>query len=241
MANEQFNHPRLAPLYDLFDGSREDLQPYIDMAEALSASCVVDVGCGTGVLACLLAQRGKNVVGVDPAAASLEVARAKTFSERVTWLQGDASAVPDVAADMAVMTANVAQVFKTDEEWHTNLHHIHRALRPGGTLMFEARDPTARAWESWTKDKTFREVKIEGAGQVSLWCEVLKVEGPLVTFQWTFLFADEGAELVSTSTLRFRTRQQIEQSLQDTGFTVGEVRGAADRPGLEMVFIATRA
>lgn len=241
MANEQFNHPRLAPQYDIFDGTREDLGPYVQMADAAGAQRILDVGCGTGVLACLLAQRGKDVVGVDPAAASLEVARTKTFADKVTWLHGDVSDVPDIAADMAVMTANVAQVFKTDEDWRTNLLHIHRALKPGGCLMFEARDPAARAWENWTKDQTLREVHTGGAGKVTLWCEVLKVEGPLVTFRWTFVFAEDGAEITSQSTLCFRPRQQIEQSLEETGFTVRQVRGAPDRPGLEMVFIAGRA
>jgi 2-polyprenyl-3-methyl-5-hydroxy-6-metoxy-1,4-benzoquinol methylase len=38
---------------------------------------VLDVGCGTGCLAVLLAERGLSVVGLDPAEASLEVAASK--------------------------------------------------------------------------------------------------------------------------------------------------------------------
>jgi len=38
---------------------------------------VLDIGCGTGTFACLLGARGIEVVVVDPAGASLDVARAK--------------------------------------------------------------------------------------------------------------------------------------------------------------------
>jgi 2-polyprenyl-3-methyl-5-hydroxy-6-metoxy-1,4-benzoquinol methylase len=70
-----FAHPRLAPLYDAFDGRRDDLTAYLDIARELAADRVLDVGCGTGSMAVLLARAGRTVVGVDPAAASLEVAR----------------------------------------------------------------------------------------------------------------------------------------------------------------------
>ena len=41
---------------------------------------VLDVGCGTGTLACLLATRGLEVAAANPAAASLSVARHKRSS-----------------------------------------------------------------------------------------------------------------------------------------------------------------
>src|SRR5438552_3032086 len=47
------------------------------------ARTVLDIGCGTGTFACLLAGRGLEVIAVDPAAASLEVARRKPGAGRV--------------------------------------------------------------------------------------------------------------------------------------------------------------
>jgi pimeloyl-ACP methyl ester carboxylesterase len=42
------------------------------------------------------------------------------------------------------MTGNVAQVFRGDEAWAATLRAIRKALRPGGRLVFESRDP--RKW-----------------------------------------------------------------------------------------------
>ncbi len=109
MADAIFEHPRLAAIYDALDPDRSDLEAYVDIADELNADSVVDVGCGTGTFALLLAGRGLEVTGVDPAAGSLAVARAKPGAERVRWVHGDATSLPPLQVDLATMTANVAQ------------------------------------------------------------------------------------------------------------------------------------
>lgn len=233
-----FADPRLAAVYDDLDADRSDLDAYIAMVEEFGARSVLDIGCGTGTLACLLAARGVDVIALDPARASLDVARRKPCAERVEWVEGDVTALPPLAVDLVVMTGNVAQVFVTDSAWAAALQASRRSLRPGGRLVFEVRDPAARAWDGWRSDRTCRRVELEG-GTVETSTEVTRVALPLVSFRSTFVFAGEAA-LVSDSTLRFRARQEIEESLTGAGFTVVGVRDAPDRPGLEMVFIATK-
>ncbi len=109
MADECFRHPRLAALYDVLDTDRGDLGPYLRMADEFGARSVLDIGCGTGVFALLLAGRGRDVVGVDPAGASIDVARSKAGADRVRWIRGDATSLPALRVDLATMTANVAQ------------------------------------------------------------------------------------------------------------------------------------
>jgi ubiquinone/menaquinone biosynthesis C-methylase UbiE len=211
------------------------------MVDEFGARSVLDLGCGTGVFALLLAERGVEVIGVEPAAAMLEVARGKAGAEWVTWIHGDASAIPsDVVVDMVTMTANVAQVFLTDDDWLATLAACHRAQRPGGWLVFETRDPTARAWEGWTEERTRTTTVIPGVGRVTEWVQVTDVDGELVTFESPNVFEADGTTIVSRSTLCFRSRKAIESSLVRSGFVVEDVRDAPDRPGRELVFVARR-
>jgi SAM-dependent methyltransferase len=211
------------------------------MAEEVGARSVLDLGCGTGVFALLLSERGIEVIGVEPARAMLDVARSKPGAERVRWIDGDASAIPeDVAVDLITMTANVAQVFLTDADWLATLEAIHAALRPGGWLVFESRDPARRAWEEWTEERTRSTTDVPGVGRVTDWVQVTEVNGALVTFESPNHFETDGTVITSRSTLRFRSRPEVEASLVATGFTIADVRAAPDRPGRELVFVARR-
>ncbi|MEO6577859.1 MAG: class I SAM-dependent methyltransferase [Candidatus Limnocylindria bacterium] len=242
MPDAVFEEPRLAAIYDALDPDRSDLDAYLAVIEELGARSVLDVGCGTGVFALRLAERGLRVIGVDPAGASLDVARAKPGAERVTWFHGDASAIPEsTEVDAVTMTANVAQVFLADADWRATLEAAHRALRPGGWLVFESRDPDRRAWNEWTEGRTRSTTDIPGIGRVTDWVQVTEVDGELVTFESPNVFETDETIITSRSTLRFRSRAAIEDSLRASGFVVAEVRDAPDRPGRELVFIARRA
>jgi SAM-dependent methyltransferase len=236
-----FAHPRLAPIYDAFDPDRDDLTAYLSIAGELGADRVLDVGCGTGCLAVLLADSGRTVVGIDPAGASLDVAKSKDVAGRITWVHGDAAAAPPSGADLAVMTGNVAQVFLTDEDWAQALRGIAAALRPGGYLAFETRRPDYRAWEEWAADTGQVSLDIPGTGSVERRSEVTGVSLPFVSFRDTYRFRADGTVVTSDSTLRFRGRDELESSLLTAGYRVLEVREAPDRPGREFVFIAERA
>jgi SAM-dependent methyltransferase len=233
-----FADPRLARVYDPLDPDRSDLDAYAAMAAEFGARSVLDVGCGTGTFACLLAGRGLEVTAVDPAGASLDIARAKPGADAVRWLHGDATCLPDLQVDLATMTANVAQVFLTDAEWAATLNGVRAALRPGGRLVFETREPARRAWLGWTREHSFSRTQIGGVGPVQSWHELTGVTGELVSFRSFIAFEADGTVLTSDSTLRFREREAIAASLAAHGYQVDEVRNAPDRPGLELVFVA---
>lgn len=235
----EFDDTRVASLYDPLDPDRSDLELYDAIAREKDARSVLDVGCGTGTFALLLAARGVDVVGVDPAAAMLDVARAKPGADAVRWVHGDATTLPPLAVDLAAMTGNVAQVFLTDESWAATLRGIHEALRPGGWIVFETRVPERRAWEGWTRERSVWEVP--GVGVVESWMDVDAVELPFVSFTGRTRVMPDGELVASRSTLRFRERAEIEESLQQAGFDVEDVRDAPDRPGAEWVFVAQRA
>jgi len=235
-----FANPRLAAIYDAVDSDRSDLDHYLRIVEEFGATTILDVGCGTGTLACLLSERGLDVVGVDPAEASLDVARGKPGANDVRWVSGDATTLPPLSIDMALMTGNVAQVFLDDANWRTTLAGIAAAVGESGTLVFETRQPALRDWERWTRDQSQRRVDIPLVGVVETWVELTDVSLPLVSFRHTYRFESDHAVLTSDSTLRFRNIEEVTSSLADTGWHLDETRDAPDRPGKEYVCIASR-
>ena len=66
------------------------------------------------------------------------------------------------------------------------------------------------------------------------------MSGDLVTFRSMTAFRRDDLVLESVSTLRFRSRTEVEASLVTTGFELSEVRDAPDRPRRELVFLAQR-
>jgi len=236
-----FEHPRLVAIYDGLEGDRSDLDLFVAMADDFGARRVLDLGCGTGTLALVLAARGVEVIGVDPAAGSLRVAQAKAGADRVRWIHGDATALPAMRVDLATMTGNVAQAIADPADWARTLRGVHDALRPGGRLVFETRDPASGAWREWTREATWRSVDLPGAGALEHWVDLIDVDGPVVTFRQTWVFASDGAVVTSDSTLRFRERDEVEAALLEHGYVVDDVLGAPDgRRGRELVFVASR-
>jgi ubiquinone/menaquinone biosynthesis C-methylase UbiE len=235
-----FNEPRLAAVYDMLDPDRSDLEVYAALAEELGARSVADVGCGTGTFACLLARKRLDVVAVDPAEAMLTVARRKDGADRVAWVHGTATDLPPLQLDLVTMTGNVAQVFLEEDEWADTLQAVRRVLRPGGSVVFETRRPERKAWLEWNREDSFGRVEIAGVGVVETWYEVIDVSLPFVTFRATIVFDNDGTNLTSDSTLRFRSQDEIVDSLEGAGFRIDDVREAPDRPGKEYVFLAAR-
>ena len=239
MADAIFIDPRLAAIYDALEADRGDLDAYLALADELGARRVLDVGCGTGTFALLLAERGLEVTAVDPAKASLDVARAKPGSDRVRWIHGDAAALPPLEVDLATMTGNVAQAIVVQSDWDATLRGVRQVLTSGGHLVFETRDPAYRGWLEWNRPASYRVTPVEGLGPIESWVELTDVSLPLVSFRHTWLFPD-GEVLTSDSTLRFRQREEVEASLVAHGYLLDEVRDAPNRPGREFVFVARR-
>lgn len=128
---------------------------------------VVDIGCGPGVAARRAAARGAaSVVGVDPAAVMLRVARAvsavsavrrvrRRGTGTVAYREGTAEAlpVPDGSATVAWSLAAV-------HHWHdldAGLAEVRRVLRPGGRFLAVERrtvpGATGVASHGWTDDQ----------------------------------------------------------------------------------------
>ena len=99
----------------------------------------------------------------------------------------------------------------------TSVLDPHRALVPGGTLAFESRNPSARAWERWTRDATLRTVDTPG-GPVEFWHETAEVTLPLVAYDTFTRDVRTGEQTSTRDVLAFRDAETLRRSLEAAGF-----------------------
>jgi SAM-dependent methyltransferase len=242
----EFTDPRQVVIYDAVNSYELGTQPdfYLDVAEEVSAETVVDLGCGTGIITLEFASRGYRMIGVDPSPAMLELALQKPGAEGVQWVLGGAGQLGTPGADLAIMSGHVAQFILNDAHWLKTLTGVKEALRPGGYLAFESRDPRGREWERWPGRK--RTIPDSPYGRIESWTEATSVDGDVVyaVGHRRLLRSDE--ELISPFALRFRSEELLRQSLGSSGFSVENIFGDWDRrpsgPGeRELIVIAKRS
>ena len=226
--DQHYVDPRLVELYDIDNARGSDTDFYLRLAADLDARRIIDLGCGTGLLTRELAVDSRLVVGVDPAPAMLAYARRQPGADRVQWVEGDASALGTPSADLVVMTGNVAQVFLEDDAWVATLRAIHAALRSGGHLAFESRNPDDRAWERWNRAATYERIDTPH-GPMECWLELVSVGNGRVRFAGHNVFNATGEVVIANSELRFRSLAELADSLVNAGFTVEDVYGDWER------------
>lgn len=130
--------------YDELNPADNDYLFYSNLATRLNATSVIDLGCGTGTLAWLLAANGHRVIAIDPDPEMLRVAAAKGATDEIEWRLGYCDSADADSVDLFVMSGHVAQVFLVEPSWSRVLHDAWRALLPGGVIAFESRNPEAR-------------------------------------------------------------------------------------------------
>jgi SAM-dependent methyltransferase len=124
------------------------LRPYaarlVALADPKPADRVIDVACGTGIVARLAAARvgaTGHVVGIDLIPAMVEVARTASegLQPPIEWHIGDASALPfpDDSFDLAFCQQGLQ--FFTDRT--AALKELHRVLAPGRRLLLSVWRP----------------------------------------------------------------------------------------------------
>jgi SAM-dependent methyltransferase len=234
-------------VYETVNGYAPDTQPrfYSELAAELGARRIIDLGCGTGLITRALAAEGYEMTGVDPSGGMLDVARTGEHGDQVTWIDGDASTLGERNADLAIMSGHVAQFFLTDEDWRAALSAVRAALRTGGALSFETRNPAAKEWERWTRAASVI-VDDPSAGLIEAWSEVVEVDDGIVTYENHYKFGRTRDELIAPGRLRFRTEAEITESLADAGFAIDQVygdwdRGPAGAAARELIVVATAA
>ena len=107
------------------------VEPLLDAAGVGEGDHVLDVGCGTGIVARAAGSRvgGGRVVGLDPNEGMLAVARKATGVE---WRQGVAEDLPFTDRSFDVVVSQFAMMFFDDRR--QAVAEMRRVLRPGGRV-----------------------------------------------------------------------------------------------------------
>ena len=102
---------------------------------------VLDVGCGTGVVAVTAARLGARVTGLDLTPALLERARenAQIAGVGIDWREGDAESLPFGDAEFDVVVSQFGHMFAPRPEMA--IAEMLRVLKPGGTVAFATWPP----------------------------------------------------------------------------------------------------
>lgn len=128
---------RQAPSFDVgYCGrlSRACYPHVLAALEPLDFSSVLDLGCGTGNVLCLLLRQRPEIraYGLDLSGKMLEVARRK-LGERAELTRGDAESLP--YPDRRFDAVICCKSFHHYPDPAAVLREVRRVLRPGGTLL----------------------------------------------------------------------------------------------------------
>jgi SAM-dependent methyltransferase len=163
-----------------------DAKTQLDLDEALNLlrrhgldgdMTLVDLGCGTGLLAAAAAAEARRVIGVDPSPAMLEVARRR--SDAVEWVEAGFLTY-EHAGDPPRLVHSRNALHHLPDFWKgIVLARVHDQLAPGGVLVlrdlvydFEPvdSDPRIEEWlagaayapaEGWTRPELETHVRDE--------------------------------------------------------------------------------
>jgi SAM-dependent methyltransferase len=139
--------------YERFMGrwSRQLARRFVQFAGLAGVTRVIDVGCGTGALAAAIAEvaPAAEIVGVDPSAAFVELARSQT---RGRFEVGDSQALAFDDASFDAACACLVLNFIPDQK--VALAEMRRVVRPSGTVAAVVWDHA----EGMTMLKTFWDV-----------------------------------------------------------------------------------
>ncbi len=246
MKDALYSASELVAVYDQINSGRADFDFYITHIPDRPQH-ILDIGCGTGTFTIELGVSGHQVTGLEPAQAMLDIAASKPDAHKVAWLCGDSRSL-DMRDhfDLAFMTGHTFQCLLTDEQIADLFKDVATSLKPGGSFLFETRNPIMKPWEKWTLEHARPPVPLKDGNTVQVIHEIVEIGAETVSFQETYHFPELKQKTRSTSTLRFAAPTHIcrlaEQAGLNATILAGDWRGNAFDPETspEIIFRLSR-
>lgn len=205
-----YHDPELAQFYDL----ENEWSPACAFLLKLAADArsVLDIGCGTGLLAATIAADGtKRVTGADPAQPMLDIARQRQGGDQVTWVQSDAASLElNEKFDLIILSGHVFQVFLTAQDQLALLKTIERHLAEGGKFIFDSRNPKIKEWQEWNPQESGRIIEHPDFGAVNAWNDYSFDPQKMIVEYGTYYEAIANGRVYSSkSRIAFPSQEQI--------------------------------
>jgi SAM-dependent methyltransferase len=190
-------------------------------------AAILDLACGAGTHAVELASRGYGVVGYDLSLSMLALAadEAQGRAQKLNFLQGD---MREMAFDQVfdgLYCWETSFGYFDDEKNFDILQRMHRALRPGGMMVFDVinRDYVAPRQPSL--------VWFEGEGCICMDEMTVDFFTSRLKVKRTAMF-DDGRSREIDYSIRLYALHEIGKMMHDADFKVVEVTGHPAHPGV---------
>lgn len=144
----------------------------VSFAGVHSGQTLLDVACGTGVVAVTAARLGAKVSGIDLTPELLERAKenSRIADVQIDWLEGDAEALPFPDAHFEVVLSQFGHMFAPRPD--VAIAEMLRVLKPGGTIAFTTWPPELMVGRSFTLVASYMPPPPPGVSPPPQWGDV---------------------------------------------------------------------
>lgn len=220
----------IAPLYDRING--DQYPPYASFLQEafrryahIPVREVLDLGCGTGRIAALLADAGYDLVALDNSAEMLNIAREHNAGKNTLLLCQDMRSFELYGTVQAVYSSfDCLNYLRTTEDLRRVFSLVHLYLEPGGVFVFDVN--TAYRFGTVFGENTF---SYEFADGLLLWRNEPGKRSCRFVLDW-FEEQPDGSYLRFSETQAeyLHTSRTIRSLAAETGFSVEAVLPRAD-------------
>jgi len=116
----------------------EHIHRYLLACEIAGEIDILDIACGEGYGAAMLAGKAKRVIGIDISAESVDYARRRYPNRNLEFIEGSCLEIPipSASVDLVVSFETIEHVDEHDQM----MAELKRVLRPNGTLLISSPD-----------------------------------------------------------------------------------------------------
>lgn len=221
----------IAEVYDRING--EAYAPYADYLEReirersrIPVEDVLDLGCGTGRITALMADKGFGLVGVDYSAEMLDHARKYNEGKNTLLLLQDMREFELYGTVQAVYSSfDCLNYLRTAADLETVFALVHNYLEPGGVFLFDLN--TKYRFREVYGDNTF---SYEFEDELLVWRNEPTRTGTRFVLDRFFGFSEDGKCRYEheEQSETYHSEKRILRVAKETGFSLLAVSGGFD-------------